>query len=738
MRRKFSQASAASSLAAAVALALAPGTSRAAPAASWDYSQCRRPTLYADLVLGLPHESGDTVATDIAAQAMHSPDSQLFTLKGSVRIQHGEQLLRADQAQYQRDSGHYEAEGAVRYQDGSLLLRADRMQGTTTPRQATAVDVRYQLRDSRGNGTASSVKTLPEDQAKLREVRYSTCDIDHPGWLLSADRIELDQRSGMGSAHDVTVRVGGVPLLWLPYARFPIDDRRHTGVLYPTLGYSNDRGFDVTVPVYLNLAPNYDATLYPRLLSRRGLMLGTEFRYLTGISRGEFRHDYLPDDRVADRSRSLLRARSVTRLAPDWSLDVNINHVSDARYFEDFGDGLYGAATHLLTSSIYVRGSGPWWNAAVGADRHQITDPTLSEAHEPYRRMPRALFSADLPLAGGLSAGIDSEAVSFRRDTGIEGRRLDLYPFVQWALQGAAWHLRPRLAYRYTSYRLDRDSDASPSRALPIASVDAGLTFERQASLFGTSYTQTLEPRLYYLRVPYRDQSDLPDFDTRTQTFDFWQLFSPNRFSGADRQMNANNLTLALTSRLLDANGVQRLAASIGEIRYFEPQRVQLPGHAVTDYAGSAYVGQFSVALSDAWNLQAAQQWNPNTDRTDLSTIGLQRRFAGDGLFNISYRYRRDFLEQFGTSAVYPLGERWRLVGGWTVALQEHKTLDAFAGFQYDTCCVAIRVLGRHYVRNTAGDTGNTIMLQIVLKGLGAFGQRTENFLQHAILGYSP
>ncbi|MDN5924676.1 MAG: LPS assembly protein LptD, partial [Xanthomonadales bacterium] len=297
-------------------------------------------------------------------------------------------------------------------------------------------------------------------------------------------------------------------------------------------------------------------------------------------------------------------------------------------------------------------------------------------------------------------------------------------------------HVRPQIGYRYTAYDLDRDHDAKPTRAMPIASIDAGLTFERPLSLFGNSYTQTLEPRAFYLRAPYRDQSDLPIFDTNTQTFDFWQLFSTNRFSGADRQMNANNLTLALTSRLLDDSGSEKLSASFGQIRYFDPQRVHLPGHPVTDYNGSAYIAQFSTALSANWHLNAAQQWNPNSDHTDLSTVGVQRRLADDGVINFSYRYRRDFLEQFDISSAYPLNDRWRLLGRWNMSLRDKRTLEAFAGFEYDSCCVAVRLLARHYVRNTEGEIGNGIMFEIELKGLGSLGQTTEGFLHHAILGF--
>jgi LPS-assembly protein len=263
------------------------------------------------------------------------------------------------------------------------------------------------------------------------------------------------------------------------------------------------------------------------------------------------------------------------------------------------------------------------------------------------------------------------------------------------------------------------------------------LIFERDVHLFGSDYTQTLEPRIFYLRVPYRNQNDLPLFDTQPMTFDFWQLFTTNTFSGADRQMNANNLSLALTTRFLDDTGVERLSASIGQIRYFDPQKVTLfPGGKAVDYSGSNYVANLTVSLNDNWRLTSSQQWNPNTDETDVSTVGLQRRLWGDGIVNFDYRYRRGLLEQADMSAEVPVGAAWKLVGGYTYSLRDKHAIDAFAGIEWDSCCTAVRLLGRHYVYDYQGDSNSAIMFEIEFKGLGAYGERTGTFLRNAILGY--
>ncbi len=720
-----------------------------------DFSLCKPSALLEFYEPGLP-TTGDREAApaDMQADRFDSSDSKKYLLTGHARLQRVDQLLQGDRLSYDSNSTAYTAEGHVRYQDRGLLLAADRAQGTTTPSASTLDQVRYQVLSSRGNGTADRARLLDADHAALDRVSYSTCDLDDRRWELRARDMSLDQDQGVGRAHDVTMRWGDVPFLWLPYARFPIDDRRQSGFLYPSLGSSNNGGFDMTLPYYLNLAPNYDATLYPRLIWDRGLMLGGEFRYLTDTQRGKVEFTSLPHDRDANRERGYFHFENYGVLSSHWGVSVNLNDVSDDRYFEDFGNTLTTVATSLLPSSAYLNGRGSWWSASIGGDRYQITDPSLSDLSEPYQRLPRATFEGEHDLAGPLRVGLDGEFVAFHKSCTREGgskvcptngQRLDLYPYLALPLEGASWFLRPELGVRSTRYDLDPGNDAiagslsgtSPQRTVPIASVDAGLVFERDAHLFGEDMLQTLEPRLYYLRVPYRDQSDLPVFDTQPISFDFGQLFRTNRYTGADRQTDANNLTLALTSRLLESDsGVERVSASLGQIRYFDDQRVQLPGQPATDYAGSDYVGQLDLRLSERWRLSLAEQWDPNRDRSDLGTFSLQHRFGREGVLNLSYRYRRDFLEQADIAALVPLNERWRLVGRWNYSLRDDKTLEGFFGVEHDDCCTAWRILARHYVHNVAGDSTNALYFELEFKGIGALGQKTDDFLRRAILGY--
>jgi LPS-assembly protein len=744
-------------LAFAITLAVAPGMALAqgsadvcplgaftCPVVKNDFALCRKNDLLNFYEPGLPTEGNrEASPAQVYGDRFSSPDSNLFHLSGNTALQRLDQLLRADSLTYNADTTAYDAEGHIRYQERGMLFSADSMKGTTTPEYGVADNVQYQLLGSRGNGVASQAIMLDRDRDKLHDVTYSTCDLHNRVWEIEAKTMTMDRDEGLGRAHNVTMRVKGVPFLWLPYMRFPIDNRRQTGFLYPSFGKRSRAGFFVSIPFYWNIAPNYDATFTPTWYADRGGLLDSQFRWLTDTSKGEIDFDYMPDDKIADRNRWYLTFGNQTRLPWDLLWNTSIRRASDKAWFQDFGENLTTSTVILLNSSSYVTSSGDWWNAGVGTDWYQIVTPGVPDRAAPYRRLPRVYFNADRPIGGpgGPEWGVNAQAIRFVKPEAVGGDRFDFYPYLAWPLQGAAWFLRPEVGVRYTAYNLPQPVAGSntdhPTRTTPIFDVDAGLIFERDVHLFGNDYTQTLEPRVYYLRVPYRNQNDLPLFDTQPLTFDFWQLFTTNSFSGADRQMNANDLSLALTTRFLDQNGVEKLSASIGQIRYFDPQRVTLrPGGRAVDYSGSNYVANLTVSLSDNWRLTTSQQWNPNTDETDVSTVGLQRRLWGDGIVNLDYRYRRDLIEQASMTAEVPVGAAWKLVGGYTYSLRDKRAIDAFAGIEWDSCCTAIRILSRHYVYDFKGDSNNAIMFEIQFKGVGSYGQKAGSFLQNAILGY--
>lgn len=725
---------------------------------------------------------------------VETPEPNLYHMTGGVRLQRADQVLQAEDVTYNADSTAYDAKGNVRYQEAGMLLRADRMTGTTTPNQGDADNVTYQLLQSRGNGVADHAKVTDPMHGRMRMATYSTCDVGKHQWEFRAKTVDLNKDTGVGVARSGTMRFKGVPFMYLPYFTFPLDDRRKSGFLYPTFGSSSHSGTYLTLPYYLNLAPNYDATITPSYYTERGAMLGVEFRYLTPRSNGVFDVNYMAKDKGTDTDfaygdrgnsdqRYLVKITNSTALGDGFMLGASINRASDNEYFRDFGNDLYTSAVGILSSSVYIAKGGKYWNAALGVDDYQNVDPGLPNYVEPYKRWPRGTFTSEIPVNSWLDVGVDSEAVAFRKTdrvpngTQLDGNRLDLAPYVAGDFGGPFWFARPRLEYRYTGYQLQNGDykstfpDRTPTRSVPIASFDTGLIFDRSTHLFGSDYTQTLEPRIYYLYVPYRNQDKLPLFDTNEMSFDFWQLFTTNRFAGADRQMDANNVTAALTTRFLDDNGVERVSASVGQIRYLSDQKVQItPGTLPTDYNGSDYVAQFAIQLNDKWRVNSSYQWNPNDKQrvypnpdtglgglqghdTDLATVQFQRRIKGDGVFNFSYRYRRNVMEQFDTSVVYPVSERWRALARWVFARRDivpvtadglrfttfafsHRTLEATAGVEYDSCCVAFRILGRHYVQDYTRRTNNAIMFELEFKGLGSLNPQSGEYLRRAILGY--
>jgi len=774
------------------------------PARADQFAMCKRNALLDFYTPGLPTQGDRSqVAADVSSRKVESTDSLHYRLEGDVRMQRLDQLLRADSLTYDTDTTAYAADGHVVMQDRSMVVAAASASGIDSQHSTHLTDIRYQLLQQRGNGTAASADMSDADHGKMLDGTFSTCDPDARQWYLHANELDMDKVANEGRAHGVSLYYKDVPFFWFPYLSFPLSNERQSGFLAPHIGYSSHRGLVIGAPYYLNLAPNYDATLEPRVSTERGAMLAGQFRYLDAADKAQIDFNFVPHDNEAANERAQYAAtppafqgpaspvdipdrryafqiRDWSQFSTNWGAAIDIERVSDKQYFQDYGDSLTASATALLGSSAYLNGRGTWWNASFGADALQITQTTLSNAAQPYMRLPRATFQGEHPLLGGLVWGVNSEYVDFRRGpidlvgptpgsiqsvSSLEGQRVDLFPYLAYPVETAGYFIRPQLGLRYTSYDLNdlaaynatqpgapAFTHTSPTRSTPIFSLDAGLVFERPLTAFGTALTQTLEPRLYYLRVPYRDQTDLPLFDTQLPSFDFPSLFRSNSFVGADRQSNANNLTLALTSRLIDtASGDELFSASIGQIHYFSPQRVQLPGVPEVDYSGSDFVGELDLRLNDNWDVKWDQQYNPNSrildpqtqmlvenlHRTDLSAFSVQHRFGAEGTINFSYRFRRGLLEQVDTSALVPLNANWSLVGRYYYSLMHSQLLEAFAGAQYDSCCVAMRVLVRRYI-NVIGQLkpSNGVYFELEFKGLGSTGTRTENFLRRAILGY--
>lgn len=724
--------------------------------------------------------------TDIEGDALQAIADEETLVQGDVELRRGDQFLGTDRLVYNQETGQYRAEGSIRYQDGGMRIVAQSAEGNQETDSHTINDLSYQLTRRRGNGGADSI-ALEKDAGALFGATYSTCDPRQRAWELRARRIDIDLASGRGVARNATLRIGRVPVLYVPWFPFPTDDRRQTGLLYPSINMSGRNGFDWKQPIYLNLAPNYDATLYPRIMTRRGAQLGGEFRWLYGQGGGVVSGNWMPQDRLPGRepdrylrdlngvaipgatlpedNRGQFLLNAIHNIDSTWHATANLGWVSDTHYLEDFSNSLYGVSSYYVRSEAGLFGRGRHWNAGVMADHYQLADYTLTDANLPYDRLPRAFAHWSQPFGRWLEAGVDAELVRFSHadyarapgQAQFDGTRFDAKPFVAANIEGASWFVRPKLAWRYTAYDLDNrwrpfvGDELSPTRSLPVTSIDAGMFFDRETTVRGERYLQTLEPRLYYLRVPYRDQDGIPLFDTAPMTFSWGQLFRDNRYTGPDRQTDANQLTIAATTRFIsEEDGRERLSASIGQIRYFEDSRVVVPGEASVAQGKSAWVAEVGFAPTDRWTVNAAYQWDPKLRGQNLASLRARYLVGDAGVINFGYRYRRntafrpgidppearDLVEQADFSFLYPITQNWSAVGRYYYSILDRKELETIAGVQWESCCLAVRLVGRRYLRDRTGDLNNSLQLEIELKGLGSAGQKAERVLRRAILGY--
>jgi LPS-assembly protein len=421
--------------------------------------------------------------------------------------------------------------------------------------------------------------------------------------------------------------------------------------------------------------------------------------------------------------------------------NIDYNYVSDADYLDDFGDSLAVSAETHLARRGQIRYRGKQWDLLGRALYFQTLDQTIAPGSRPYAMLPQIRFNLrQRELLGGLNGGLSSEYVRFDRAVGVTGQRFDLYPSLSYPLEEVWGFLRPKLGVRYTGYRLDGEGfDDSESRSLPIMSLDGGLFFERDAAWFGRAATQTLEPRLFYLKVPYRDQDGLPDFDSALLDFGFGRLFRENRFSGGDRVGDANQLSLALSSRVIDRDdGSERFRVGLGTVLYFDDRRVDLNGAGSDSESRSTLVGEAAARFGDHWQLRGGLEWDPDGagEKTRRSALSLNYRGPEQRLFNLAYRYDDDRLEQGDLSFSQPVGEHFDLVGRWNYSLRENETLEVFGGLEYESCCWKVRAVARRYIKESGGDPDNSVFLQLEMKGLASIGNKLDQFLQRGIFGY--
>ena len=680
------------------------------------------------------------------------------TLTGDVVVRQGYRQVKSNKALIDRNAGTVDLEGESTYREPGVLLIGQETHINLETKAVTIKDAEFVAHESHMRGTAQQLEKDENAIIRITKGMVTNCPPGTNSWTLASKHIELDREQGDGVAKHAVLKVKNVPVFYTPYIRFPIDDRRKSGFLFPQLGKSDD-GIDFAAPYYFNLAPNYDATFTPRYISDRGAMSELEFRYLHKNNKGIIGGAYLDsDDEFNGNDRWLGSVEHSGSLFNRINTFIDYATVSDEDYFSDLGTDLnISSRTHLLRIG-QASYTSDWWRVITRLHGYQTLDDAITDANKPYDRLPQILFEASYPLKNtGLEIGLKTEYSYFDRDndnlTGLQsavGSRMRAEPSVSWNLEWPFAYIKPTLKYKYSKYSLDDlDSsfDDSPDIATPLYSLDSGIFFERAMSLFGESMTQTFEPRLFYLKVPEeKDQHLIPNFDTGELTFSYNQLFREDRFTGGDRIGDADQLAVGLATRLIEASGFERFRASIGQIYYFEDRLVSLTGIPAIDATNSesAYAAEFSYALRSGWRFYGDIEWDPELERTNESSIGLRYHSNNQHIFNLGYRVRNDRqkLEQTDFSLIWPLSDRWQIFTRWNQDLIHDRIIEALAGIEYSSCCWSIRIAARRWINDDDLFLANEveekdgIYIQFQLKGLAGLGQSLEGILSNSIPGY--
>ena len=675
--------------------------------------------------------AGDRVA--LSADQVDASPNGVSQLDGDVQLQYQGTRLSTPSLRYDSRTGEARTDGGADFSNAAFSIGADDADVDLNAGTAHFEGARFTLFDRGARGTAAEIDLSEDIRASLRDVAYTTCPPDQPDWTLRGSRITLNPNTGLGTARNARVSFFGVPIIYLPYFTFPIDDRRRTGFLVPDFGDSDTTGLDISAPFYINIAPAFDATLTPRYMARRGSQLKSAFRYLLAEDwgRGELQYEVLPNDEVLDQSRSRFSYSHAGRLSDRWGVLAEFTEVSDRGYLEDLGTTLdLAAITHLKREARLAYQAPAWFAGQLTIEDYQTVDRSVTAADEPYRRLPRLQVSALSPNDWNrFRIGVDAEYVNFERDGAIEGARLDLRPYVSYRKDAVGWFAGGQLDYRRTDYNLRRAGNAQSSfvRGLPSLSLDAGLRFDRTA---GDGLLQTLEPRLFYLYAPFREQQGIPVFETALPEFSFVQLFARNRYSGLDRIADANQVTAAVTTRLLEVDtGRTLLEAALGQIYRFQPSLVSLDDIDTRRRENSDVIGTLRYNTLNWLSAVMGIQWDPARARTNRGYAAVEIRPNNGYRLDLAYRFRRDLLEQADIVAGVPLGANWSAVGRWNFSIQDAATRESLLGVEYRSCCWAARIAGRRYIANTLGEFNTSLYLQLELTGLSRIGAGIQELL---------
>ena len=744
-------------LACALAL-LAPHASRAG-----DWALCAPSTLP-------PPPSADLETATIAGNSASLRDDGVSVVEGDVVLRTPVRTVTSDRMEYDAEAGRAVAHGRVAIRERDVFLEGSRLEADFETGETALEDATFNHPDSHGRGDAKRIEN-DSRRTVITDGSFTTCDPGSNAWRLEAESLELDRESGTGTARNAQLSFFGFPLLYTPWITFPLGSDRKSGFLIPTFESSDNTGASLTVPYYLNLAPNYDATLRPRLTSRRGEVLGGQFRFLTEGGAGTIEAEAVPEDRITGDSRSLVSFQHRYGSTPGIETQVRYARASDTDYLRDLDTGTGVANTNYLRQFAEVAYEVPGLRFELGVENYQVLKNTPAHL-DPYRISPRVALESRIPERNwNPNFDFRGEAARFdhHTDMAATGTRIDLRPSVYVPVRSSFGHLVPRATLHFTGYDFDEVAGGVPdslSRTVPSFSVDGGLYFDHDVTVAGRRFTQTLEPRLFYLRVPYRDQDRLPLFDAGSFSFGYDHMFRENRFSGTDRIGDADRLTLALDSRLLDGGG-EIFAARLGTMHHFRDRRVRLctnadpAPHVLTrcrdggspealDPSRSTWFAALRVHPHDAFTVGGTVEHDGSESRYRAVSLDFRYHPSPERIVNIGYRrfpretasagevqeWVRDATESVTLSAHHDLGPNVRVLGSASYALAEDTTTELYTGFEFDTCCWSARLVGQRYLPAGGTDHESSVVLQLELKGLTGIGGGVDRSRIRPVPGY--
>ena len=671
------------------------------------------------------------------------PDRQI-NLERNVELTRGQTRLTADTACYLRVEDQVTAVGNVNMWRFGDRYKGDELQLNLETGKGYVLRPEYRLQLNNAQGNASRIDFLGEDVALVRDGTYSTCEGPDPDWYLKSSTLRLDSGRDVGLAGKTVIYFKDVPIIGTPALSFSLSGARRSGWLAPTVGFGSKGKAEVMVPYYFNIAPNRDLTLYPRMMFDRGLQLGATGRYLgvtdLGAYNGETHVEGLRKDRETGEDRWRVDSVHTQALGPGWSYGWNLHAASDDEYPSDFSRTVAASAERQLLREVRTDFVGQFWNLSARAQNYQVlqdpaaaNDPRLT-VPRPYDRLPQINFHAGRYDVKGFDWAVDAEAVSFWHPDWVRGNRAVAVAQVSYPFVRPGWFVTPKVISHHTKYDLDRANGYTGptklSRSLNTFSLDSGLVFERDTTLFKSGMTQTLEPRLFYVRTPYKDQSLFPNFDTGRAGFNYAQLFSENRYVGLDRVSDANQLTAAVVSRFIQADGAERLRLAFGQRIYFDEPRVRLPGEPVHQSRSDVLLAA-SGRISETWSFDSGVQYDATGSNLYSSNLSTQWRPAPMKVLNAEYRYQRGSFRNVDLSGQWPLSSRWYGVGRVSYALRSYsvgsvepgkgKLLESLIGLEYKADCWVFRFGAQRFV--TAAQTTSTpIFFQLELNGLSRLG----------------